>query len=50
MVVGIVIAGTLGDIVGILPLLVIQSAAYAVAGLVVGALLRPVAGEAAPES
>jgi Na+/melibiose symporter-like transporter len=50
MVVGIVIAGTLGDVVGVVPLLVIQSVAYAAAGLVVGALLRPGAGEVAYES
>ena len=50
MVVGIVIAGTLGQVVGIVALLVIQSAAYVAAGLVVGVLLRPGAGEAAYES
>jgi MFS family permease len=50
MVVGIVVAGALGDVFGIVPLLVIQSVAYAAAGLVVGALLRPRAGEAAYES
>ena len=50
MVVGIVLGGTLGDQFGIVPLLVVQSVAYVVAGLVVGALLRPRAGEVAYES
>jgi MFS family permease len=47
---GIVVAGSLGEVVGIVPLLVIQSVAYVAAGLVVGALLRPRAGEPVPES
>jgi MFS family permease len=50
MVVGIVVAGLLGDVVGIVPVLVVQSVAYVAAGLVVRALLRPHAGEALPES
>ena len=50
MVVGIVVAGSLGDALGIVPVLLVQSAAYVAAGLVVGALLRPGAGEAVAES
>lgn len=50
MAVGAVVGGTLGETVGIVPLLVIQSVAYAVAGVGVGLLLRPAAGEAAYES
>jgi predicted MFS family arabinose efflux permease len=50
MAVGAVVGGTLGERVGIVPLLVIQSVAYAVAGLGVGMLLRPAGGEVAQES
>ena len=50
MAVGAVIGGTLGETVGIVQLLVIQSVAYAVAGLGVGLLLRPAGGEVAQES
>ena len=50
MAVGAVIGGTLGETVGIVPLLVIQSVAYAVAGLGVGLLLQPAGGEVPQES
>jgi Na+/melibiose symporter-like transporter len=50
MALGAVVGGTLGETVGIVPLLVIQSIAYAVAGLGVGLLLRPAGGEVAQES
>ena len=51
LLVGTGLAGVLGDVLGVLPMLYVQSAVYTLAGVVVlVVLLRPGAGEAAPES
>jgi hypothetical protein len=39
MLIGTILGGALGDVLGIIPVLVVQSAAYVLAGLLVLALL-----------